>query len=82
MYLHDFQIFDGFRDDSASLQKYCQTYSAANLPLIMTTGPTARVRFHSDDNRSDGGFLLSYSAQSQPFCNLYSLELITAFLNA
>uniref|UniRef100_A0A4W3K7X0 Cubilin n=1 Tax=Callorhinchus milii TaxID=7868 RepID=A0A4W3K7X0_CALMI len=52
------EIQDGLHQDDPSLQKYCSTVETP-APLV-TTGPFARIHFHSDGNISDRGFSIVY----------------------
>ncbi|XP_078391727.1 cubilin [Cetorhinus maximus] len=51
------EIRDGLLDKDPILQKYC---SSNNPPPLQTSGPSARIHFHSDKNVSDRGFQITY----------------------
>ncbi|XP_068081387.1 cubilin [Anabrus simplex] len=56
---YDFlEIKDGLSNHSPVLEKLCTTSTPAP---IMSSGPVVGIRFHSDDQGNDGGFLISYN---------------------
>ncbi|XP_067869413.1 cubilin isoform X2 [Heterodontus francisci] len=60
------EIRDGLLNQDPILQKYCSTESP---PPLQTSGPSARIHFHSDKNVSDRGFHIAYiTSPSDPGC--------------
>ncbi|XP_008147050.2 cubilin [Eptesicus fuscus] len=76
------EIRDGPLSQDPVLGKFCTTLS---VPPLQTTGPFARVHFHSDDQVNDQGFYITYvTSPSDPPCggNYTSPEgLLTLELN-
>ena len=54
-----FQIYDGLLDTDPLLGRFCST---ADPPPVTTSGPYARIYFHSDASLSDTGFHITYTA--------------------
>ncbi|XP_055632024.1 cubilin homolog [Toxorhynchites rutilus septentrionalis] len=52
------QINDGLRDDAPMLVKYCNT---SHPEPLVTPSNEATIYFHSDEDRSDAGFQISYA---------------------
>ncbi|XP_038652379.1 cubilin [Scyliorhinus canicula] len=60
------EIRDGLLDKDPILKKYCST---KDPPPLQTSGPSARIYFHSDKNVSGRGFQITYSTlPSDPGC--------------
>ncbi|XP_005856789.1 PREDICTED: cubilin, partial [Myotis brandtii] len=60
------EIRDGPLSQDPVLGKFCTTLS---VPPLQTTGPFARVHFHSDDQINDQGFYITYlTSPSDPPC--------------
>ncbi|XP_036315022.1 cubilin [Pipistrellus kuhlii] len=60
------EIRDGPLSQDPVLGKFCTTLSA---PPLQTSGPFARVHFHSDDQVNDQGFYVTYvTAPADPPC--------------
>ncbi|XP_062900253.1 cubilin isoform X2 [Mobula hypostoma] len=60
------EIRDGLLDQDPILRKYCGNESP---PPLLTSGPTARIHFHSDKSNSGQGFYVTYIAlPAEPGC--------------
>ena len=60
---YDFvKVLDATSDNARVLATYCHR-TLPLPPVLLTSGPTARVIFHSDSSNSDNGLILNYATR-------------------